>query len=204
MVKRNELDRRARAIEDLVRKLESAGDAGLRATARELVQALMELHGAGLERVMELTDQAGEPGAALIERFARDDIIKHLLVLHGLHPLDLQSRVQQAIDDAGPSLRSQGGHIERVVVDETGTVTVTLRVEGSTHGCGSPSATLKTAVQDAIYGNAPDVSSLIVEMSPSEPEPAAAAFVPIGSVRRRNPDGSIAARSNAEKTGAHP
>jgi Fe-S cluster biogenesis protein NfuA len=201
-VNRHEFDRRAGAIEELVRKLESAGDAGVRATARELVQALLDVHSAGLERVMELIDQAGEPGAALIARLAEDDIVKHLLVLHGLHPVDLEARVQQAVEAARPSLRSKGGHVERVVVDEAGTVAVTLRVEGGNHGCGSPSATLEAAVQDAIYTSAPDVASLIVEVASAEP--VVAAFVPIGSLRRRHPDGSIAASSDEEKSVAHP
>jgi hypothetical protein len=93
MARRQELDQRARRIEELVRTLESAGDAGLRATARELVQALMELHRAGLERALEMVAQMGDQGAALIDRLGEDDSVKHLLVLHGLHPLDCPARV---------------------------------------------------------------------------------------------------------------
>ncbi len=191
MVKREEFDQRARAIEELVRKLESAGDASLRATARELVQALMELHRAGLERALELVDEAGEPGAVLIDRLGEDEIVKHLLVLHGLHPLDLPARVHQAIEATRPSLQSKGGHIDEVVVGETGTVKVTLRVEGgSAHGCGSPVPALKTIVENAIYETAPDVVSLVVDVKAENAEPAA--FVPIGSIRRRDAEGAVA------------
>jgi Fe-S cluster biogenesis protein NfuA len=199
---RHEFDQRARAIEELVRTLESAGDAGLRATARELVQALMELHRAGLERALELVDQSGDQGAALIDRLGEDDIVKHLLVLHGLHPLDLQTRVHQAIENAQPSLQSHGGVVEHLAVGETGTVMVTLRVEGgSTHGCGSPVATIKTIVEEAIYETAPDVTSLVVDVKAEST--ATAAFVPIGSLRRRNPDGSVVS-PGSERIVAYP
>jgi Fe-S cluster biogenesis protein NfuA len=188
MGRRQEVDQRAREIETLIGKLESA-DAGLRATARDLVQALMDMHRVGLERALELLDQAGAPGTALIDRLAEDAIVKHLLVLHGLHPLDLEARVGQAIEHAQPSLRSHGGELERVVVDESGGVHITLRVGNSSgHGCGSAEATLKAVVEDAIYEHAPDAVSVIVDIKADVP--ALSAFVPMSSLRRKGVDTS--------------
>jgi Fe-S cluster biogenesis protein NfuA len=187
-------------IEELIRKLESSADAGLRATARELVQALMELHRAGLERALELVDQTGEPGRVLIDRLAEDEIVRHLLVLHGLHPLDLEARVHQAIENTRRMLRSHGGEIEGVVVDVSGGVHVTLRVEGGTQGCGSPAETLRTAVADAIYENAPDATNLAVDVRTEAP--AVSAFVPISSLRRRPAD-PLPDSSPAERSVAH-
>jgi Fe-S cluster biogenesis protein NfuA len=201
MSRRQDADRRARVIEELIRELESSADAGLRATARELVQALMDLHRAGLERALELVDQTGEPGRVLIDRLAEDEIVKHLLVLHGLHPLDLEARVHQAIEKARRSLQSHGGEVERVVVDETGGVHVTLRVEGgSAHACGSPAETLKAAVEDAIYENAPDAVGLVVDVETVIPP--ASAFVPMSSLRRRRADTSHDS-AQAERSVAH-
>jgi Fe-S cluster biogenesis protein NfuA len=200
MARRQELDQRAGRIEELVRTLESAGDAGLRATARELVQALMALHRAGLERALELIAQTGDQGAALIDRLGEDDSVKHLLVLHGLHPLDCPARVHRAIERARPALESHGGVVEQVVVGETDAVHVTLRAEGGgTHGCGSPAATLKTIVEEAIYEAAPDVTSLVVDVTSERPR---SAFVPIASLRRSDPGGAVAPR-NTERN-VHP
>jgi Fe-S cluster biogenesis protein NfuA len=202
MGRRQDVDQRARAIEELVRKLESSADAGLRATARELVQALMDLHRAGLERALELVDQTGDPGRVVIDRLAEDDIVKHLLVLHGLHPLSLDARVHQAIENSRRSLQTQGAEVEHVVVDDAGRVHVTLRVgNGSGHGCGSPAETLRAAVEDAIYDSAPDAVGLAVDVKTEVP--AVSAFVSMSSLRRRRTDTSPDA-SRTEGGVAHP
>ena len=36
----------------------------------------------------------GEPGHALIASLAGDDLVSSLLLLYGLHPLDLETRVE--------------------------------------------------------------------------------------------------------------
>jgi Fe-S cluster biogenesis protein NfuA len=198
---RHDLDQRTHAIEALVHTLESAGDSSLRATARELVQALMELHRAGLERTLDLVHQTGEPGRILIDRLAEDNIVKHLLVLHGLHPLDLRERVERALEKARPALESRSGHIERVTVDTDGAVAIVVAVAGgAAQGCGSPGAAIKTAIEDAIYESAPDALSLTIDVRAGGP--AEAAFVPLASLRRRA--GGAVASSDAERRVAHP
>src|ERR1700730_16885069 len=122
MTNRNDVEQRAKTMDELVRRLESQGDPGLRASARELVQAILEFHAAGLTRVMELVDDAGAPGEALIDRFGQDELIKPLLLLHGLHPLSLQARVLQALEQTRPLLRSHGSEVECVGVDDSGVV----------------------------------------------------------------------------------
>jgi len=199
---RRELDRRTHAIEALVHTLESAGDSSLRATARELVQALMELHRAGLERTLELVHQTGEPGRILIDRLGEDHIVKHLLVLHGLHPLDLRERVDRALEKARPALESRGGDIERVTVDTDGAVAIVVAVEGAVAtGCGSTGAAIKTAIEDAIYESAPDALSLTIDVRAGGA--AEAAFVPLAKLQRRRPDGVVAS-SDPERSVAHP
>ena len=44
------------SIDKIIRSLEEATDPVLRANAKELVQALMTLHGACLERILEIVD----------------------------------------------------------------------------------------------------------------------------------------------------
>lgn len=83
---------RIQAIEGLIREVEELADPATRARVRELVQAILEYHEAGLERIAEL---AGEP---LVRQFARDDLVASLLLLYGLHPEDFATRVQRAID----------------------------------------------------------------------------------------------------------
>jgi len=161
MVNRKEFQQRAQVIEALVKKIDGVSDPDLRASTKELMQALMALHGAGLERMMEIVHQSGEPGAALIASFERDDLVKGLLLLHGLHPADLQTRILQALEKSRPYLASHGGNVELISLDDSGAVK--LRVSANSQGCASSTGALKVTIEDAIYDAAPDITSLVIE-----------------------------------------
>ena len=168
-----------KSIEGLLQQVEKANDPALTATARELVQLLMEFHGAGLERMLEITHETGPLGAAIIDALGRDDLVRSLLLLYGLHPDNLETRVMQALEKTRPYLKSHGGNVNLVRVDDSGAVT--LRLEGNCQGCPSSSATLKLAVEEAIYDAAPDVTAIIVQGSTQEQSPAIG-FVPLSQL----------------------
>jgi Fe-S cluster biogenesis protein NfuA/nitrite reductase/ring-hydroxylating ferredoxin subunit len=196
MLNRKEFQQRAQTIEELVAKLESISDPDHRAATKHLLHALTDLYGSGIERMMELAHQMGEPAAALIENFERDDIVKGLLLLHGLHSLDLESRLLQALEKTRPYLKSHGGNVELVSVDDAGVVK--LRLEGSCHGCPSSSVTMKLAIEDAIYEAAPDILGLEVEGVAEEPVRAkSVGFVPIEELSG-NGHKAAAARDHVE------
>src|SRR5277367_6027205 len=83
-----EFQRQLQSIEQLLGRIEGAADPSLRSSVRELVQLVMELHGAGVERILEVVYSTGEEGDNIIQRLGRDELVASLLVLHGLHPLD--------------------------------------------------------------------------------------------------------------------
>jgi Fe-S cluster biogenesis protein NfuA len=169
---------RTQKIEELIHRIETLADPEARALAVELVQSLMDLHGAGLERVMGILSQAGEPGLAILNDFTRDDLVASLLLLYGLHPVDMETRVRDALDKVRPYLRSHGGNVDLLATEQG---VVRLRLQGSCHGCPSPAMTLKLAVEQAIYEAAPDVTAIEVEgVVQHLPEPG---FVPVGSLR---------------------
>jgi Fe-S cluster biogenesis protein NfuA len=176
-LRKKELQQHARRIEELVRALDSAADLNLRATAKELVQVLMDLQGASLERILEIVHEDGEAGATLIQTFERDELVKYLLLLHGLHSLDLQTRVMKALDKSRHYLQSQGGDVELIGVDDYGVVRLRLSA-ASSKGCGSSSGALKKAIEEAIYEEAPDIASLVVEGA----EERVAGFVPLAQL----------------------
>ena len=160
MPARAELDRRIERVDELIQRLEAGADPSVRATTQELVATLMEFHGAGLDRILGLVRQSAE-AASLVQRLAGDDLVQSLLLLHGLHPVDLQTRVLGALEKTRPYLRSHGGNVELVAVDADGTVR--LRMQGSCHGCPSSAVTLKLAIEKAIQEAAPDVTAIVVE-----------------------------------------
>ncbi|MGH9645683.1 MAG: hypothetical protein ACRD4E_02600 [Bryobacteraceae bacterium] len=95
-----EFQQGAARIEGLVAKLETLGDPALRSVAMDLVQAVIDLHGAGLARVVEIASEAGEGGAALLEDLAHDEVVSGLLVLYDLHPEDFETRLNRGLDKA--------------------------------------------------------------------------------------------------------
>jgi hypothetical protein len=151
---------RGRRIESLVQKIETFPDAESRHAAHALVEAILELHGAGIERMLEIVYDSGESGKAALRQFAGDGLVASLLVLHGLHPDDLQTRVQQ-------TLAKSHGLAELIGVFE-GVVRVRLTSGG--HG-------LKETVEAGLREAIPDAANVIVE----EYIPAQA-FVPLGSL----------------------
>src|SRR5665213_3088802 len=155
-----DFQQRLKSIETLLGKIEAGADPHLRTSVQELVQLVMDLHGAGLERMLELIRAPGDGGEILVDKLGRDDLVASLLVLYGLHPLNLEARVIQAIEKAGSRLRSHDAAVELLAM-EGGAVRLRLRANG--HGCGSNAQSLKELVEDAIYQAAPDLNSLVIE-----------------------------------------
>jgi Fe-S cluster biogenesis protein NfuA len=179
MAKQKEVETQIESIDKMVRALEEAKDPVMRANAKELVQALMALHGACLERMLEVVGQSGEPGKSVIDTFARDGVVKSVLLLYGLHPVDIKTRVLEALEKTGPSMRSHAGTVSFVGIDDAGMLT--LRMEGKSEGCGSSDSALKQAVEQAIYEAAPDVSGIIMEGF-IEKASTSTGFVPLASL----------------------
>ena len=121
----------------------------------ELVRRLMELYGAGLARVVELS----EPSA--LDRFAADDLVAGLLALHDLHPVDTETRVQRALDGVRPYLGSHAGGVTLLGVGDD--LVVRLRLEGTCDGCPASMVTVKSAIEGAVAAAAPEVAAVEVE-----------------------------------------
>jgi Fe-S cluster biogenesis protein NfuA len=146
-------------IEAMLAELRTVPDPRARKTAEELVRLLLELYGGGLERMMEIVDDS-PLGGELFARFAADDLVASLLLLHGLHPESVESRIGRALAKVRPYLGSHGGDVNLLgVVDGV----VRLRLEGTCHGCSSSTITMKTAIEKAIEELAPEVTAIEVE-----------------------------------------
>lgn len=177
----------------MVNTIQASDDPRARASAIELIQSLMELHSAGLERMMEI---AFERDAEIIDRFAEDELAASLLLLHGLHPLDIETRVAQALEKVRPLLRSHGGDVELLSVKDA---VVRLRLQGSCNGCASSAMTLKSAIEEAIYEAAPDIAGLEVEGVVAEPSPPVTTIKPTsGLVQLERAPGKNSAAPNSK------
>ncbi|MGA2230395.1 MAG: NifU family protein [Tepidisphaeraceae bacterium] len=155
----NDFRRQFARMDGLLREAENFADPNARAKTREIVRILMELHGAAIEKILEHLANTSETGQALIDSLARDQAIENVLLLYNLHPLDVETRVRQALENVGPKLKSHGGSVELVEIDDGA---VRLRLHGSCHGCPSSAFTLKTTIEEAIYQRAPEVTAIEV------------------------------------------
>ena len=170
MQQTSEFQERIGQIEELVAKLDSGGDSAARADAKELVEALMALHGAGLARILDLVSGSRQSGVGMVEELAEDELIGSLLVLYGLHPHDFESRVRRGLDKAGAILRSRGAHFDQIVIGEG---TVRLRI------AGAESERLEEVVREHLLAAAPDATEISIEAALSK----TSGFVPLTSLK---------------------
>lgn len=166
-----EFQQRLGRVEELIAELESAPNPAVREQVRELIQSLLELHGNGIERVLSVVYESGSEGMAVIDQLGHDPLVSGLLLLHGLHPLDLETRVRHAIEEVKPRLGLHGGSVELLGVSPEGRVH--LKLQGNCHECPSSRLTLRFSIEEALNAAAPDLTGLDVDGLPEEQPKAA-------------------------------
>jgi len=176
---------------DVLLDASGAGGVVARERAEELVRLTADLYGAGIERILEILYDSGRLDDDVLSALAGDDLVASLLLVHDLHPYDVGTRVEQALDSVRPYLGSHGGDVELLAVGDDGVVR--LRLLGSCDGCPSSSVTLKLAVEGAIEAAAPEITS--IEVEEASPETGAETLIPISSLRVRLDAGGEATSS---------
>jgi Fe-S cluster biogenesis protein NfuA len=168
-----------RRVEDRIADIERCADPAARAAAQEMVRALLDLHGAALARMAELLAESGESGRAVLDACGRDELIGPVLLLHGLHPLDLETRARQSLDRVRPRLRSHGGDAELLAVTAG---VVRVRLDASGNGCHSTATALHSLVEQTLTDAVPDAAAVEILGGPEPPAPAQ--LVQLGRLQR--------------------
>lgn len=168
-----------RRIEELIAALEAVKDPQARDCASELVQGILELHGAGVARLLAIVGDAGEAGRTIIDGFARDESVRAILLLHGLHPQDVAERVRQAVNGMRALLGAQGVVVELTSIGEDA---VRLKLSGSWHGKKLSVPQLRREIEDTIFELAPEVAAIEIEGLP-DPNVHEIKFVPAATLR---------------------
>src|SRR5690242_16218485 len=176
MSQHKDVRRAGERVEAILDELTATGDQKVAGAAEELVRVLVELYGAGLARVMEIV----APDARLTAELVEDPLVESLLLVHDLHPVDVDTRIQRALDRVRPYLGSHAGGVEYRGIDESGIVH--MRLEGSCHGCPSSTVTVRLAIETAVREAAPETTGVEVEGQVAEP--------PLLQIGRRPPDES--------------
>lgn len=141
--------------------LEASAAAGpvARERAEELVRVVVELYGAGLERLLEIAHDAGALTDDVLDALGADELVSSLLLVHGLHPDGLEARVERALGVVRPSVEDSGATVELAALSDDA---VRLRLVGAGSGCGSSAAALSGAIEDAVRAAVPEVARVEV------------------------------------------
>ncbi|HET7623692.1 MAG TPA: NifU family protein [Verrucomicrobiae bacterium] len=146
-------------IQELIGQIEAMPNPAARALLQECVQSLLSLYGEGLGRALEIVrnDFAGK---TILDQFAEDEILRALLLVHGLHPVSLDGRLRGALEKVRPYMKSHGGNVELISLEND---FARLRLEGACKSCPASSVTLELAVRHAIEEACPDLAGFEVE-----------------------------------------
>lgn len=138
------------------------------------VSGLAEIYGQALARALDLADPA------LVSRLLDDELIGHLLALHGIHPESVEVRVGRAIDGLRPALSARGATVELAGISDA---VATMRV--SVKGCASGSSDIEPVIRDAVLAAVPELTGVTTVPAQRSATPT---FVPLDSLMR--PTGS--------------
>jgi hypothetical protein len=164
-------------IEQLLQLIHGAEGEAARTAAVNLMQSLMDLHGAGLSRIVELLSDGGETGRKALAKVAADPLVCGLLVLYGIHPIPLEDRIQQAIEKLQPQLQKTGARLTLASVADA-VVRITFHSpRPDAHSATAVRATIEQTIREV----APEVADIVIEgMLPS-------GFVPLNMIQPAMP-----------------
>lgn len=164
-------------VEELVGRLEAVLEQVERAegpvaeVATQAVEGLTLLYGTALARVLTCAERSPE----LLGDLLQDQLVHHLLALHGLDPRPVRERVLRALDELRPVLGSRGGHVELVGIEDE-----VARLRWSAGGCGSTATAIERAIGDAVLAAAPELRGVETVRSAGPPT-----LIPAESLLRR-------------------
>jgi Fe-S cluster biogenesis protein NfuA len=133
------------------------------------VRALVDVYGTALARVIALV------GGDVRSSLAQDELVHHLLVLHGIHPQPIEERITRALEE----LRSHGDEVELAAIDEG----VACLRWSNARGCATSAAGVERAISESVLASAPELRGVEVLAAPDRrPSPA---VIPAESLLRK-------------------
>lgn len=151
-----------RKLQQLVQQAEQLRDPVARALVNECLHSLLKYYGDGLARALEVIQNCGTAGEHVLAELSEDPVVRGLLLIHGLHPVDLRTRLNQAIEKIRPYMESHGGNVQLLSLEND---RARFRLQGACKTCPSSSVTMELALRRAIDEACPDLMGFEVEGS---------------------------------------
>ncbi len=156
-----ELNEQSKRMQQLIEQIDELPDSATKELMQECVNEMLTFYGNGLERIMNILMNEGNGAATkILNDLMEDNFISGLLIIHDLHPLDLQTRLNLALEKVRPYIHSHGGSVEIIELKDG---KAKIRMSGSCKSCASSSVTLELAIKQAIEESCPDLLQLDVE-----------------------------------------
>jgi len=156
---------RTKRIQEIIEQIEAFPNPAARTLMHECLQSVLGMYGEGLGHVVTTLEQDGMAGKKILSQLLGNSLLRSLLLIHGLHPQDLETRLKEALDKVRPYMQSHGGNVE--IISLEGEV-ARLRLIGACKTCPSSRITLELAVRKAIEEACPDLAGFEVVV-PNEP-----------------------------------
>ncbi len=134
-------------VQDLQARLDAAGDPATRDWPRSWCLPSCRCTARAWSGSWESLVEAGERASRLAAALADDPLVAMLLFIHDLHPVPLEVRVAQALEQVRPYMESHGGNVELLSLDQG---VARLRLEGSCSDCSASAVTLELAIKQAL------------------------------------------------------
>ncbi len=143
----------------------------------------------GDERAMlllELVDAIHRPALGMIARGDTDHpVARALLAMYDLAPIEPRVQVEEALDEVRPYVRSHGGEVELLDVDDG---VVHVRLSGACEGCAGSAMTLRRGIEAVLHERYPDFREVVphepAEATSGDPAPQAVRLLQIEDLRR--------------------
>jgi Fe-S cluster biogenesis protein NfuA/nitrite reductase/ring-hydroxylating ferredoxin subunit len=159
------LNRAGSRIQELVAQIDALPNSPARVLFQECLESVLAFYGHGLERILQLVANAGPAGQKIYHDLIHDNVVRGLLIIHDLHPVDIETRLRDALDKVRPYLRSHGGNVELISLTND---VARLRLQGTCKSCASSTVTLELAIRHAIEEACPDLIGFEVEGAPAQ------------------------------------
>ena len=148
-------DARAARI-DAAQRAVAGLDERSRAAAEELVVAVEDHHTAVLRSLVGLL-RADDRGRELLYEAVGDAEVYAALVKAGIVRPTLAMRAVQVLDGVRPYLKSHGGDVDLVRIDDG---VAYVRLVGACQSCGSATETLRDSVAEALLEHLPEITEV--------------------------------------------
>jgi Fe-S cluster biogenesis protein NfuA/nitrite reductase/ring-hydroxylating ferredoxin subunit len=165
---KDDINLQGERIQKLIERIEALPYPGAKELIQECMEAMLAFYGHGLSRILQVVNEADSEGRKVYRELIHDDVIKGLLLIHDLHPLDLAARLRDALDKVRPYLKSHGGNVELISLENN---VAKLRLQGTCQSCASSAVTLELAIKHAIEQACPDLLHFEVEGVVEKPLP---------------------------------